>query len=98
MLEKEQVSAEKVNEKIMGNIAMAIGLVSELDPEELNKLSPKEKFELFERATKLLQGEKKIALQANKENRESSEWMNKMNNLASGGNNGPKNLGSSESN
>lgn len=83
-LMKERKTLAEVNEAVLGNIAKAIDLVTDLKPEELDTLKPKEKFDLFEKATKLLQGEKKLALEANKEKREESEWMSKLNELGSG--------------
>ena len=84
MLKKQKATISEVNEMVMEHIARSIGLSSSIKDEELEKLSPKEKMVFATEATKLLQTEKRIALEARKNNLEEVKFLSDVGALASG--------------
>lgn len=83
-LKKQTKSIEEINEMVMGHIAQSLSLSSTLSEEELNELTPLEKMKLATEATKLLQTEKKISLDAQKAGIDKARFLMESAKLASG--------------
>ena len=85
---KEKKSLAQVQESILDNISRSIDLTSNISQEELEKMSIKDKLLLFDRMTKLLQGEKKIAISANAQKHMQDKYIVELNELSALGSDG----------
>lgn len=81
-LMKEKKSIAEVQASVMDNIARAIDLAENIPQSELDAMSVKDKLLLFDRMTKLLQGEKKIALAANRQKISQDKYIMELNELS----------------
>lgn len=84
-IKKGYKSIDDVQSMVMNNIGKVIGLADAIPEEELEKMTVKEKLLMAERFMKLLQGEKKIAMDAKKTSMDEVKFLRDIGSLASAG-------------
>ena len=83
-LKMQKKTISEVNEMVMDHIVKGLSIAEGITPEQIEAMPVKDRMSIANDAAKLLQGEKKIAMEAKRTNMEEAKFLQDVGKLASG--------------